>query len=153
MINIRERKYEIGVLRTIGMSKTKLTMQFLSELLIVGLVALLLGAGIGAVSSKPISNSLLSSEIESSTSSREEMKNNFGGPGGGNFPGGGPGGFDKISKGRPVVQAYDSIDAVVSPVVLVELLGIGLTLILVSSLASMISIQRFSPLTILKERS
>ena len=153
MINIRERKYEIGVLRTIGMSKVKLTLQFLSELLIVGLVALLLGAGIGAVSSKPISNSLLSSEIESSTSSREEMKNNFGGPGGGNFPGGGPGGFDKISKGKPVVQAYDSIDAVVSPVVLVELLGIGLTLILVSSIASMISIQRFSPLTILKERS
>lgn len=28
MINIRERKYEIGVFRTIGMSKLKLTMQF-----------------------------------------------------------------------------------------------------------------------------
>ena len=34
-----------------------------------------------------------------------------------------------------------------------NLLGIGLALMLVSSLASMISIQRFSPLTILKERS
>lgn len=153
MINIRERKYEIGVLRTIGMSKVKLTMQFLCELLIVGFAALLLGAGVGAISSKPISNSLLSSEIESSTSSREEMKNNFGGSGGGGFTGGMQGNFDKISKGKPVVQAYDTIDAVVSPVVLIELLGIGLSLILVSSLASMISIQRFSPLTILKERS
>ena len=48
---------------------------------------------------------------------------------------------------------YDSIDAVVNIGVLVELLGIGLTLILISSISAMISIQRFTPLTILKERS
>ena len=53
----------------------------------------------------------------------------------------------------PVVEAYDSIDAVVDMKVLLELLGIGLSLVLVSSIASMVSIQRFSPLTILKERS
>ena len=55
--------------------------------------------------------------------------------------------------GTPDVQAYDSIDAVVSISVLLELLGIGLSLILISSLSAMISIQRFTPLTILKERS
>ncbi|MBP5204796.1 ABC transporter permease [Candidatus Saccharibacteria bacterium] len=167
MINIRERKYEIGVLRTIGISKPKLTLQFVSELLIVGLIALMLGAGIGAVSSKGISNALLASEIKSSESSAEKMKNNFGG--------GGPGGFNPMSgvpggamsdnpmdggtmgsfgkKGVPDVQAYESIDAVVNLGVLLELLGIGLTLILISSIAAMVSIQRFSPLTILKERS
>lgn len=153
MINIRERKYEIGVLRTIGISKSKLTMQFVSELLMVGCVALLIGAGIGAVMSKDVSNSLLSSEIQSSQSSSEKIKGNFGGPGGFNpmengsmkdFAGG---------KGKPNVQAYESIDAVVNITVLIELLGIGLALILVSSLAAMVSIQRFSPLTILKERS
>ena len=157
MINIRERKYEIGVLRTIGISKLKLTMQFVSELLVVAFVALILGAGIGATMSKPVSNSLLSSEIENSTNSRDEMQNNFGGPGG--MPGG-PGGdrggkmpdFNKMS-GVPTIQAYDSIDAVVNITVILELLVIGLSLVFVSSLASMISIQRFSPLTILKERS
>ena len=156
-INIRERKYEIGVLRTIGISKLKLTMQFVSELLVVAFVALILGAGIGATMSKPVSNSLLSSEIENSTNSRDEMQNNFGGPGG--MPGG-PGGdrggkmpdFNKMS-GVPTVQAYDSIDAVVDITVILELLVIGLSLVFVSSLASMSSIQRFSPLTILKERS
>ena len=56
-------------------------------------------------------------------------------------------------QGMPVVQAYDSIDAVVDSKVLLELLAIGLALVLVSSIASMISIERFSPLTILKERS
>ncbi len=145
MINIRERKYEIGVLRTIGISKVKLTMQFVFELLIVGFVAIMLGAGIGATMSKSVSNSLLSSEIESTEVSKEQIKDNFGDKGVEMKE------FGK--KGTPNVQAYDSIDAVVSIDVILELLGIGLVLILVSSLAAMISIQRFSPLTILKERS
>ncbi|MBQ3511533.1 MAG: ABC transporter permease [Bacilli bacterium] len=153
MINIRERKYEIGVFRTIGISKLKLTMQFVSELLLVALVALIIGAGVGATISKPVSNTLLKSEIENSSESREQMQNNFGGPGGnpgedrGKMPD-----FNKAS-GIPSIQAYDSIDAVVDITVISELLVIGLSLVLVSSIASMISIQRFSPLTILKERS
>ncbi len=145
MINIRERKYEIGVLRTIGISKLKLTMQFVSELVIVSLVALMLGAGIGAVSSKGVSNSLLESEINSSKETTEEVNKNFGNHGGER------GGMH--GKGMPVVEAYDSIDAVVDIKVLVELLGISVSLVLISSIASMVSIQRFSPLTILKERS
>jgi len=157
MINIRERKYEIGVFRTIGISKLKLTMQFASELLVVAFVALIIGAGIGATMSKPVSNSLLSSEIESATNNSEQMKNNFGGmenmPGGrGDKPEGNAPDFNKMS-GVPSIQAYDSIDAVVNVTVILELLVIGLSLVFVSSLASMISIQRFSPLTILKERS
>ncbi len=153
MINIRERKYEIGVLRTIGISKFKLTMQFVLELVIVAVVALILGASIGAVSSKGVSNSLLKSEINSSNERSEETFKNFGGP---NMNGGMPDRGNKGElrvKGMPVVEAYDSIDAVVDIKVLLELLGIGLSLVLISSIASMISIERFSPLTILKERS
>lgn len=44
MINIRERKYEIGVFRTIGMSKFKLTLQFVLELLIISIIMLTIGA-------------------------------------------------------------------------------------------------------------
>ena len=55
--------------------------------------------------------------------------------------------------GTTQVQAIDTINAVVDFTVIAQLLGIGVLLTLISSLASMISIQRFSPLTILKERS
>lgn len=150
MINIRERKYEIGVLRTIGISKFKLTMQFVLELVIVAVASLMLGAAIGAVSSKEISNSLLTNEINNSNAQVEEMNKNFGGSNG--MPNRGDRG-EMHGKGMPVVQAYDSIDAVVDIKVLLELLGIGLSLVLISSIASMVSIERFSPLTILKERS
>lgn len=52
MINIRERKYEIGVFRTIGVSKFKLTMQFVFELLIISIIMLVVGAGIRYISCK-----------------------------------------------------------------------------------------------------
>ncbi len=155
MINIRERKYEIGVFRTIGLSKFKLSMQFICELALVGMVAIVIGFGIGAVACKPISNALLSSEVESSSEATEEISQNFGGSmagegGDGNMADMGQ--MDQIN-GLVQIQAYDSIDAIVSVEVFGELLVVGLLLILISSSASMISIQRFSPLTILKERS
>ena len=153
MINIRERKYEIGVFRTIGLSKSKLTSQFVIEIAIVSLIGLMIGAGIGACASKSVGNYLLESEISQMQTSNDKQMENFGDFGGdqGGGPGGDPMEFN-FNKGVQINQ-IDSIDAVVDYVVLLELLGIGLFLTLISSLASMISIIRFSPLTILKERS
>lgn len=143
MINIRERKYEIGVYRTIGMKKSKLTFQFMSELFIVAFIALLIGAGLGSTISVPVSNYLLEQEINSSMEKAENINENFGGR------------KDRFDSANGVVniQAFDSIDAVVDIKVLLELFVIGIILTITSSTASMISIQKFSPLTILKERS
>jgi len=172
MINIRERKYEIGVLRTIGMKKSKLSLQFMFELLIVALVSLVIGAGIGAGLSVPVSNRLLDKEISNASSKYEDIGRNFGR---GNFnPGVRPESkpeeetnteteattetkkdekdFKDFNFGVAKVNKVNSIDAVVDFKVLGELLGIGVLLTLLSSLASMIAIARFSPLQILKER-
>ena len=142
-INIRERKYEIGVFRTIGVSKFKLTLQFALEILIVSDVMLGIGAVCGSFLAKPVGNMLLENEIQSVQEETEQISNNFGK--------GGP--MDMNFGGTVNVQTIDTINAVVDITVVAQLLGIGLALMLVSSLASMISIQRFSPLTILKERS
>ena len=160
MINIRERKYEIGVLRTVGMKKSKLSFQFMTELLIVALVSLVIGAGIGSCLSVPVSNKLLASEISNEESKYDDISKNFG------KEGFGPGSrsdekesssskkedFKKMDFGVAKVNEVESIDAVVDFKVLTELLGIGVLLTLLSSLASMIAIARFSPLQILKER-
>ena len=66
------------------------------------------------------------------------------------MPGNDKGNFNDF--GIAKVNEVDSIDAVVDFKVLGQLLGIGVLLTLVSSLASMIAIARFSPLQILKER-
>lgn len=153
MINIRERKYEIGVLRTIGMKKSKVALQFIEELLIVAVIFLTLGAGLGACLSVPISNHLLENEITASQEENNNIQKNFGHgnqeiserpnekPGKGNF------------NGVKNIQAFESINAVVDIKVLVELLGIGLIITLISCTSAIITILKFSPLTILKERT
>ena len=167
MINIRERKYEIGVLRTVGMKKSKLSMQFMFELLIVAVASLMIGAGIGSYASVPVANKLLENEIANSNSKYEKIGNNFGMPG--SKPNStstektdssdkkeedkGQPNFNDMNFGVARVNEVKNINAVVDFKVLGKLLGIGIVLTLFSSLASIIAIARFSPLTILKERS
>jgi len=62
MMNIRERKYEIGVLRAIGMSKGKVSLQLISEIFFVSFGALLFGVIIGSFLAQPISNQMLKNE-------------------------------------------------------------------------------------------
>ena len=157
MINIRERKYEIGVLRTVGMKKSKLSLQFMFELLIVAIASLRIGACVGSTLSVPVSNKLLANEIANESSKYEDLGKNFGKDG--MTPPDMPESSDTKDKsfegqnfGVAKVNKVESIDAVVNFKVLIELLGIGVLLTLMSSLASMIAIARFSPLQILKER-
>lgn len=154
LINVRERKYEIGVLRTIGMKKQYVMIQFVFELFIVSFVALLLGAGIGSVSSLPVSNQLLKSEINSSHLEQENIEQNFKGD---NFskndgPGRRENPFSNMN-GVMKLEEITSINAIVDFEILMKLLGIGILLTLVSSISATIAISRFSPITILKERS
>lgn len=146
-INIRERKYEIGVLRTIGMKKRYLTMQFIIELFLISFISLLIGGTLGAMSSVRLSNHLLQNEITNANEKKEDITQNFGGNKANiDFE------ANRIN-GMVNVQAITSIDAVVDFQVLLKLFSLGTLLTLISSLSSMLSIQKFSPLTILKERS
>ena len=151
MINIRERKYEIGVLRTIGMKKSMLSLQFMTELVLVAIVSLMIGAGVGACLSVPVSNKLLANEISNASSKYDDIGKNFGK---GDFtpPNSKDGDKKEMNFGVVKVNEVKTIDAVVDFKVLGELLGIGLLLTLLSSLASIIAIARFQPLQILKER-
>ena len=167
MINIRERKYEIGVLRTIGMKRFKLSIQFMTELLIVSFISLIFGAIVGSYASVPVANQLLANEISNQSSQVENISKNFGMGTPPQMPESSSDessstesteetkstpDFKNMNFGVAKVNQVDKIDAVVDYKVLLQLLGIGILLTLISSLASMIAIARFSPLTILKER-
>ena len=168
MINIRERKYEIGVLRTIGMKKSKLSLQFMFELLIVAMASLLIGAGAGSFASVPVANKLLENEIATASSKYDDIESRFGRPGSKKetktentsndnkeetTENNKPADFKEMNFGIAKVKEVSNINAVVDFKVLGKLLGIGIVLTLFSSLASIVAIARFSPLTILKERS
>ncbi|MBM6746701.1 ABC transporter permease [Bifidobacterium ruminantium] len=78
LLNVRERKYEIGVLTAIGVNKVKVAAQFSLELLIVTMIGLAVGAGVGAAVSVPVSNQLLASQVEQQQSQQSSQREQFG---------------------------------------------------------------------------
>lgn len=74
LLNVRERKYEIGVLTAIGVNKVKVAAQFSLELLIVTMIGLSVGSGVGAAVSVPVSNQLLASQVEQQQQSQQSSQ-------------------------------------------------------------------------------
>ena len=164
IFNVRERKYEVGVLTAMGMKKWKVAAQFVCEILVVTMIAVVIGASIGAVSSVPVTNALLEGQVESQNNQQNQMDQNFGRPGnmGGGFPGGSMGGDrpsdipDDIGGGKnPFGGAVDYITEVNSAMnltVVLQMVGVGLLLTLIASTASVLFIMRYDPLKILANR-
>ncbi len=163
IFQIRERKYEIGVLTAIGMRKSKVAAQFLVELFAVTFVFLLAGTAIGAAAAVPATNALLASQIASQQNQMASLDQNFGRPGGaqqmaapsGDLPDDAPqgafGGFEKF--GRGMVDYLSEVSTATDWVVVGQLLAIGLALTLVSACVAVAFVMRYEPLKILSERN
>ncbi|MBW3094151.1 ABC transporter permease [Bifidobacterium sp. 64T4] len=78
LFNIRERKYEIGVLTAIGITKAKVVAQFVTELLIVTMAGIAIGVAGGAAASVPVSNQLLAQQVSSQESQASSRQAQFG---------------------------------------------------------------------------
>ncbi len=167
IFNVRERKYEVGVLTAMGMKKWKVAAQFMCEILVVTMIAVIIGAGIGAVSSVPVTNALLAGQVESQNSQQTQMDENFGRPGnfgdgmsgmpGGDMPadvpdniGGGNNPFENMFGGA--VDYVTEVNSAMNLTVVLQMLGVGLLLTLVASMASISFIMRYDPLKILANR-
>ena len=165
IFNVRERKYEVGVLTAMGMKKRKVAAQFMCEILVVTMVAVIIGAGIGAVSSVPVTNALLEGQVESQSNQQTQMEENFGRPG--DFGGGMFGGmelpddltddigginnpFENMLGGT--VDYITEVDSAMNLTVVLQMIGVGLLLTLVASAASVLFIMRYDPLKILANR-
>ncbi|MDR2538554.1 MAG: ABC transporter permease [Bifidobacteriaceae bacterium] len=170
LINIRDRKYEIGVYTAMGISKPKVVLGFATELLIVALVSVGIGSSIAAVSSVPVANAMLSNQISSMENQSESEQTQFGrgmisgenGPdqfgGGGNnsTPGGGPEqtmGNNGFSWRSANVSYVDQLNATMNFAILGQLLGIAILLSILSSVGGTVSVVRYEPLQILSDRS
>ncbi len=163
IFNVRERKYEIGVLAAMGMKKRNVAAQFMAEIFVVTMIAVMIGVGVGAVGSVPVTNALLENQVTSSESRNEEVEFNFGRgeapegmPGGMGGNGGAPQGFgDRF--GELVGFGGDTnyiteISSAMNFNVVLEMMGIAILLTLVAGSVSMLFIMRYEPLKILANR-
>lgn len=159
LFNIRERKYEIGVLRAIGMTKFKVTLQLISEVFIIALIALIVGTSVGSVLSQPISNYMLSNEIKNYTASQNNIRENFGG---GNFA---RPEFNNQQNDENNLKPYNKDQVTINTenfissltvntdfITVIELFGISLLLTILSGGVAVMFINKYEPNKILQNR-
>lgn len=173
VLSARERKYEIGVLTAVGMKKKNVALQFISEILIVTLMAAIIGGTAGAVSSVPITNALLESQISASQEASSSMQENFGRPSDMGAPpemqqssdeseqtessetaenteANESGSEQRGQFGR--AEYVSSVSKAVNLKVLAELLGISVLLAAAGAAVAVTAIMRYEPLKILSNR-
>lgn len=156
VFSIRDRKYEIGVLTAMGMKKGKVAMQFLCELFIVTFIALTIGSTAGAITSVPVTNKLLTAVNSTETSQNDE--NRFKTESGENSlqPDDLPDKeFDKNDRGfggGNFNNYIASVSSATNLTVILQMVGVGLALTVISSLAAIGFVMRYEPLKILSSR-
>lgn len=140
MMSIRERKYEMGVLMAIGEKRWKLIGQFLTEILMIAVLAIGISALTGSLIAGQIGNQLLSQQIEQTSAS--QSAGGMMGPGGGGF----------FGQSTAQVSAIDQFDIQLSFEDLMALSGIGLLIAMFATLLPSISVLRLHPKTILTKQ-
>lgn len=157
VLSIRERRYEIGVLMSLGEERLKIIGQFFTELFLVTLVSLVIASFAGNAVGNVLGNQLLSSSTEQTTSQQ-------GGPGGGrgfdqgnddsnsssgqtNKPSGrGMGGMMQMVSPS---QEIEDLDIKLTGTDIAKLGGIALLISFVSTILASIGIVRMKPKDIL----
>lgn len=157
LLNIRDRKYEIGVLRAIGMSKFKVSSQLILEIFFVAMISLIIGTISGSLLAQPVTNQVLAAEISSYTKTIENTQNNFGGDG-----------FEKPSQGMPVPnqnttgkkgqrsrQVTDYVDSLKVKTSISTILQLAMVTILLTTASGGVAcffVNKYHPNQILQER-
>ena len=138
-IAIRERKYEIGVLRAMGMKKNRVVLGLWLEMLIITACCLLAGVGIGTVAAQPVSDTLLAEQIEQAQQSAQQ-----GGMLSGIMLAGGRTGEKLV----PLEQVNVSVglDS------MLQITVIALVLASLASIAAIAKVTQYEPIKILMER-
>lgn len=151
MLMIRERRYEIGVLLSMGESRAKMIFQFFTEIFVTMLIALVIATFTGNIVGNVVGNQLLSQETTTSQTDTQTQQgannqqgNQNGGPGGGG--GGQMGGFNTAIQGSTEI---DDLNITVQPKEVAILAGLGLVISFFSILLSSFGILRLNPKKIL----
>jgi putative ABC transport system permease protein len=143
---VRERKYEVGVLRAMGMEKSKVAFGILTEAIMIAVICLVLGLGAGSVIAQPIADGILEGRVA------EEMAIADAQAGGGQF---------LMTGGQQQIIGDDAAGYVpVSEIqislgmdVITQIILITLALAALSGIIGVVIITQYEPLKILRERN
>ena len=151
MLSIRERKYEIGVLLSLGESRVKVISQFFVEIFVCMIFALGIAAASGNVVGNAVGNQLLSQQTTTTQNADGQAAAGDAGAGQGQAPGGNGGPRGGQTGGNPFTQIEEvkEMNIAVKPTEILSLAGIGLGISLFSIVLSSAGILRLNPKKIL----
>ena len=145
-IAVRERRYEIGVLRSMGMRKRVVaTGLWLENLLLTG-VFLALGLVAGVLAAQPVTSVLLDAQVEAMAADPAAS----GGPMGGM---GAMGGMRMLGGAASQAEPLSDLAVHLTPAVTGQITLIALAIATVAGLVAVGKITQYEPMTILNERS
>ena len=134
-IAIRERKYEIGVLRAMGMKKQKVALGLWAEIIVITCICFVIGMGVGSVLSQPVSDVILAGQVQTNDTGVTTLADRLAGA-------------DDVAR-----QETATVDVSINAITALQIFGIS---ILLASIAGIISVSRITksePIKILMERT
>ncbi len=134
---IRERKYEIGVLRAMGMKKVKVALGLISEMLVITALCLVLGLGVGSAVSQPVANSMLTNQVELAIANQ----NNDGVV------------AEAIDRSNEPEKPLSKLEINLNMNAVIQIILISLALAGTSSIVGILYITKYEPMKILSERN
>ena len=131
-VTVRERKYEIGVLRAMGMKKDRVALGILTEILVITFICIIFGVMLGMVLSKPVSNTIMVNQSEAERASSTTLADRLG----------------SIEEGRT-----EHIEISMNSKTFLQILLLSLILASIPGIISVRSITKAEPIKILVNRN
>ena len=132
VIAVRERKYEIGVLRAMGMKKKKIALGLWTETIVITCICFVIGMGVGTVLSQPVSDSMMAGQMQSSASGASTLA-------------------DRLNDGESI--QIENINISIDGITALEIFGVSLLLASIAGIISVSRITKYEPIKILMERN
>ena len=142
VLSVRERKYEIGVLRAMGMEKSKVAAGMLIETFAIITICLVFGLCVGIAVAQPISNNILSDQLEMAQENYNPNQANYG-----------EGVTIQSNETNEIdYSTLANVNVKLTPEILLIIIAIAFALGLLSNSVGILYITRFEPIRILSER-
>lgn len=145
-INVKDRRYEMGVLLSLGATKRNVIGQVFAELLIVATIAF----GVSLITSTFVAKAMGQGLLNSQTAlSSQQSTNNFGRPSGGTIGGRFSGGFGGLAANNTNTKAISTIDVTATAFDYLILFAVGYGIVILSLIIPSWNIVKYQPKTIL----
>ncbi len=155
MLTIKDRKYEIGVLLSLGESKVKVLFQLILEVIIIGIISFALATLTTSLFAQKITNHLLNNEVSSTEEvDKDFSRNNMEENGGGHNNQGRIGKFnmEKPNTSSLDVETINELTVSLTPLSVLSLYGVGLLIIIIGNTVQSIFVLKLNPKEIMLDR-